>query len=224
MNAIVTGSRRERRKAETKKRIISAAIQVLSERGIEEATVDEIASAADVGKGTIYNYFQTKEEIVVAFLIDIERKVQKRVPAFASAAGPLNVVLASFLEFQLKLKRPHYQFVRVFFAQMFARGSASSAWVRELQSVIDPPLQDFFSTLQRRGLIREDVAIQDLVQLFKMLHVGLMTTWVMEGPPWRATHRLLREQMRVFCEGVQRREKRSLFSSSCHWFGRHWSS
>lgn len=206
--AIETKSRRERKKAQTKERIVSAAIQLFSERGIEEATVDEIASVADVGKGTIYNYFQTKEEIVVAFLIDIERKVQKRVAAFASAAGPLKKVLASFLEFQLKLKRPHYQFVRVFFAQMFAHGSASSAWMQELQSVIDPPLQDFFTTLQRRGLIRDDVEIQDLIQLFKMLHVGLMTTWVMEGPPWRATHRLLREQMRLFCEGIEQRDIR----------------
>lgn len=199
-------SRRERKKTETRERIISAAIRVFSERGIETATVDEIASAADVGKGTIYNYFQTKEEIVVAFLIQIERKVQKRVAAFSYAAGPLKSVLASFLEFQLKLKRPHYQFVRVFFAQMFARGSASSPWIRELQTVIDAPLHDFFSTLQQRGLVREDVSLQDLVQLFKMAHVGLMTTWVMEGPPWRATHRLLQEQMKVFCEGIARQD------------------
>src|SRR2546430_4701983 len=113
---IATGSRRERKKEETKDRIVSAAIQIFSQRGIEEATVDEIASAADVGKGTIYNYFETKEEIVVAFLIDIERKVQGRVAKFASAAGPLKNVLAAFLEFQLKLKKPHCQFVRVFFA------------------------------------------------------------------------------------------------------------
>lgn len=205
-NVLVAKSRRERKKTETRERIISAAIRIFSERGIEGATVDEIASAADVGKGTIYNYFQTKEEIVIAFLIQIERKVQKRMTAFSSAPGPLKNLLASFLEFQLKLKRPHYQFVRVFFAQMFIRGSTSSAWIQELQTVIDPPLQDFFSTLQRRGLVREDVSLQDLVQLFKIIHVGLMTTWVMEGPPWQATHRLLQEQMKVFCEGIERRD------------------
>ncbi len=203
-----TESRRERKKLETRDRIISAAIKIFSQRGIEEATVDEIASAADVGKGTIYNYFQTKEEIVVAFFVDLEREIQKRVAGFASAKGPLQEVLVSFLEFQLKLKKPHYDFARVFFAQMFARGSASSAWMRELQSVIDPPLQQFFSSLQDRGLVREDVDPQDLIQLFKMLHVGLMTVWVMEGPPWRATYRLLREQVRVFCEGIEARDRK----------------
>jgi len=200
-------SRRERKKAETRERIISAAIEIFSQAGIEHATVDDIAAAADVGKGTIYNYFQTKEEIVVAFLVGIEREVQMRATEFASVNGSLQRLLVSFLAFQLKLKEPHHEFVRVFFAQMFSRGSSGSPWMRDLQSVIDPPLQKFFSILQQRDLIRQDIDTQNLVQLFKMLHVGLMTAWVMEGPPWRATHRLLKEQIRVLCEGIERREK-----------------
>jgi AcrR family transcriptional regulator len=196
-------SRRERKKAETRDRIVSAAIQIFSERSVEDATVDEIASVADVGKGTIYNYFESKEEIVVAFLLTIEQKVQKRIHVYASAPGPLQDLLASFLQFQLKLKTPHHQFVRVFFSHMFARGSSSSIWMRQLQSAIDPPLEYLFSTLQERGLVRLDISRQDLIQLFKMLHVGLMTVWVMEGPPWKATQHLLREQMKVFCEGIE---------------------
>ncbi|MGH9583221.1 MAG: TetR/AcrR family transcriptional regulator, partial [Bryobacteraceae bacterium] len=172
-------SRRERKKAGVRDRIISAAIGIFSERTIEQATVDEIAAAADVGKGTIYNYFQSKEDIVVAFLVGIERQVQGRVGRFASAKGSLQQILVSFLQFQLKLKRPHYQFVRVFLAQMFARGGSSSPWIAQLQEAIDPPLEHFFSTLQDRGLIREDIDRRDLIQFFKMLHVGLMTIWVM---------------------------------------------
>lgn len=210
MTAVISAasnSRRERKKAEARERIISAAIRIFSERNIAQATVDEIASAADVGKGTIYNYFQSKEEIVVAFLVGIERQVQKRVKHHASAHGSLQEILVSFLQFQLKLKSPHHQFVRVFFAQMFAHGNASSTWMRQLQDAIDPPLEYLFSALQGRGLIRQDLNRQDLIQLFKMLHVGLMTAWVMEGPPWRATYRLLKEQMRVFCEGIEVRPK-----------------
>lgn len=100
--------RRERKKAEARSSIISAAIRILSERSIDEVTVDEIASAADVGKGTIYNHFQSKEEIVVAFLVGIEQQVQNRVKRYASAHGSLQEILVSFLQFQLKLKNPHH--------------------------------------------------------------------------------------------------------------------
>ncbi len=101
------------------------------------------------------------------------------------------------------LKSPHHQFVRVFFSHMFSSGSSSSAWMRQLQEAIDPPLENLFSTLQIRELVRSDIPVNDLIQLFKMLHVGLMTVWVMEGPPWKGTQHLLKQQMKAFCQGIE---------------------
>jgi len=44
--------------------ILSSALKVFAERGIKEATMDEIAEAAELGKGTIYYYFPSKEAII----------------------------------------------------------------------------------------------------------------------------------------------------------------
>jgi AcrR family transcriptional regulator len=57
-------SRRERKKTETRQRLLEAAWQLFQDRGYEHTTVAEITEAADVGKGTFFNYFPTKEEIV----------------------------------------------------------------------------------------------------------------------------------------------------------------
>lgn len=203
MNTI---SRRIRKKTETRERILTEAIRIFSQRGIEQATVDEIAAAADVGKGTIYNYFETKEDIVVAFLLDLEHELQEQVVRLITRRGSLESTLVSFLRFHFKLKEPHHPFVRVFLAQMFSRATASSAWIQQLQTVIDPPLQQLFSVLRERGLVRRDVALPDLVQIFKMIHVGLTATWAMEGPPWRETGRLLKEEIRLFCKGLEARK------------------
>jgi 16S rRNA (guanine966-N2)-methyltransferase len=48
----------------TRARIIETAIRIFGKRGLAAPTVEEIAAEAEVGKGTIYNYFATKEEIV----------------------------------------------------------------------------------------------------------------------------------------------------------------
>jgi AcrR family transcriptional regulator len=48
----------DRKKAETRQRIVSVATKIFAKKGIEAVTVDEIAAAADVGKSTIYNYFE----------------------------------------------------------------------------------------------------------------------------------------------------------------------
>src|SRR5579864_4726196 len=59
--------RRERKRAETRERIFRAALQLFAERGYLETTVEDITEAADVGKGTFFNYFPTKEHLFMAF-------------------------------------------------------------------------------------------------------------------------------------------------------------
>jgi len=59
-----TLGRRERKKEETRRRIFDAAIKLFTDKGFEATTVDEIAAAADVAKGTFFNYFPRKEDIV----------------------------------------------------------------------------------------------------------------------------------------------------------------
>lgn len=44
-----------------KTRIIHAAIEVFAEKGLERGKIDDIAKVADIGKGTVYEYFDSKE-------------------------------------------------------------------------------------------------------------------------------------------------------------------
>lgn len=46
-----------------RQKIIKAAVTVFSQKGFHEAKVDEIAQLADVGKGTVYEYFSSKTEL-----------------------------------------------------------------------------------------------------------------------------------------------------------------
>jgi len=58
--------RRERRRSETHQRIVNAALQLFSTHGYVETTVEQITEAADVGKGTFFNYFPTKDALLTA--------------------------------------------------------------------------------------------------------------------------------------------------------------
>jgi AcrR family transcriptional regulator len=56
--------RRERRAAETRLRLFRCALRLFAERGFPNVTVEEITEAADVGKGTFFNYFQSKDHVL----------------------------------------------------------------------------------------------------------------------------------------------------------------
>jgi AcrR family transcriptional regulator len=50
-------------KQERKKQIARAALEVFAEKGFESASISQVARAAGIGKGTVYEYFGSKEEL-----------------------------------------------------------------------------------------------------------------------------------------------------------------
>jgi len=61
--------RRQREKEQRREEIIEAASQVFIKKGIEAATMDEIATMAELSKATLYMYFKNKEELFLAVLL-----------------------------------------------------------------------------------------------------------------------------------------------------------
>lgn len=59
-----TPSRRERKKQETRQRLLECAWQLFQQRGYDNTTVEEITERADVAKGTFFNYFATKDALL----------------------------------------------------------------------------------------------------------------------------------------------------------------
>ncbi len=56
--------RRQRRAAETRLTLFRCALELIAEHGLPNVTVEDITEAADVGKGTFFNYFETKEHVL----------------------------------------------------------------------------------------------------------------------------------------------------------------
>lgn len=94
MSALAT--KRQEQARQTKQRILDAAQVLIGEKGYLRVTVEEIAAAAGIGKGTMYHYFKGKEDI----LSYIERgkfeeaKAQVDTMAFASVSEKLRCFLS----------------------------------------------------------------------------------------------------------------------------------
>jgi TetR/AcrR family transcriptional regulator len=67
---LTTAERRAREKAQRRQDILDAARQEFFERGFHRPTVDDVAARAEVSKGTIYLYYESKEEILAHLLLE----------------------------------------------------------------------------------------------------------------------------------------------------------
>ena len=70
-----TLDRRKREKDKRRNRIIQAAEKVLFTKGYQAATMDDVATEAELGKGTLYLYFKNKEELILALLVRLRMRM-----------------------------------------------------------------------------------------------------------------------------------------------------
>ncbi|MGH9067741.1 MAG: TetR/AcrR family transcriptional regulator [Acidimicrobiales bacterium] len=83
--------RRERKKAQTHRLIAATAARLFAGRGYEKVTVADVARAADVSVQTVYNYFPTKEHLVLdqeeEFRDRFVTQIRNRAPGTSPAAA-----------------------------------------------------------------------------------------------------------------------------------------
>jgi len=60
--------RRERKKQDTRDRLIDAAVALFAEQGYDPTTMEQIAARADVARATVFNYFARKEDLVLGWV------------------------------------------------------------------------------------------------------------------------------------------------------------
>ena len=84
MRANPVSGRRERKKRETRDRLLSAALELFVERGYAETSMDDVAAKCDVARATVFNYFTHKEDLLTAW-IETRRTLARQVLADSSA-------------------------------------------------------------------------------------------------------------------------------------------
>jgi AcrR family transcriptional regulator len=98
----------EEEQAKRRREIFSAAVNVFLKQGFQETSMREIAETAKMGKSTLYDYFKTKDEIIVFVfeeeLIDLTSRAQKIALQNTRADKRLRQIMEMHLEFLLENK------------------------------------------------------------------------------------------------------------------------
>ncbi len=158
---------REQKKQQTRKAIVDAAINLFTEKGFEQTSMDELARVAGVGKGTIYGYFKAKEEIFLAYCeaeIDfafaaLDRKLDEDAPL-------VDQLVASMMG-QITFVTANREFGRIFAREMTFPGDNTRLRSRDLDVRYLNKLGAVLARAQQRGELPAEC---DLLLLIAHLH------------------------------------------------------
>lgn len=193
---------RERKRIDTRGRIMAAASGLFLKRGLESVTVDEIAAAADVGKGTVYNYFEAKEDMVVAMVVELDRAALTSLAEIPRQGMSVAEALDAAAWRLIENKADALPLVRVFLARLF-QAEAPAPELADYYDQLDETLTALFNRLLARPGMKRALPVDTLVLSFRSMHLGLSAQWALEGPPYATARMLTRRHMALLAKGLE---------------------
>jgi AcrR family transcriptional regulator len=173
-----TLSRRERRAAVRRQQILDGAAQVFADKGFARATTKEIAQAADVSEGTIYNYFESKKALLIG-LMNRLGKAQLTRMQFTSGQleDALGVDLRDFLRDVLRTRHAFVASSAPMLRTIIAEMLVNQAFAEQYYDEVILPNAEFlarhFQARVEQGEMRA-VDVRLVLRLFSALNAGLL--------------------------------------------------
>lgn len=114
----LTTPRRKEESEQRREAILQAARAVFSRQGYASTVVEDIASQAGIGKGTLYLYFRSKEQIYMAAVLEIAREMSARSQEAMQAAANWQDKVRAFVNVRLRTVDQQKDFFRIFVTEV----------------------------------------------------------------------------------------------------------
>lgn len=199
-NAERQSARLDRRKQKTRNDVITAAMRLFRRHGFDAVTMEQIAEAADIAKGTLYNHFPVKEAIVAAYL-DRESLARnaERVVRMRALPGTRARLTASLTELIEAVRAQPAIFERYFTyrtQQMVSlrRDANQVSGLRMLEGEI-------IRLGQERGELRRDLPVEFLEALYEFSFIVVAQRYY-HAPGAFDAARTIRQCVELFMNGA----------------------
>jgi AcrR family transcriptional regulator len=197
-----TVSRRARHSAELRERLFRAALALFGKEGYAQTTVEDITEAADVGKGTFFNYFPTKEHILMAFSEMQLAKLEAIVRDARQSDRPMQDVLR-----RLVLRMTEEPIRNPAIVRALLQANLSAVPVRGAMLRIHDRNRALLGQLirhgQQRGEIRADLPALEIAQVWRQTIFGTLLFWSLAGDA-SLTERI-EQSLHVLWDGIASR-------------------
>jgi TetR/AcrR family fatty acid metabolism transcriptional regulator len=148
--------------------ILEAAIKVFAEHGFYQSTVAQIARKAGVADGTIYLYFENKEDILLQFFAYKTRQIFDKFQKVVTKSDTAETKLRNLVSSHLKEFQDNMEMAIVFQAEtrQVRQSEAIKSHIREISRKYRELVGEIVEEGQREGVMRKD------------LYIGLVKTYI----------------------------------------------
>ena len=194
------------KKRKTRRAIMDAAIKLFSEKGFENTSVHQLAKEAGVGKSTIYGYFQSKNEIFLAFCEDQVDFVFTDLAEKRDPDAPLQKQLLTLFMAQFRYVTKNFNFGRILAREMVFPKELTIEKSKDLSERYLSALGEILTKAMSRGELRDDLELLYISGHFYAFYLLVLSAWYerrfqSEQEIEHALQKLLRQAMEGLAPG-----------------------
>jgi AcrR family transcriptional regulator len=194
-------SRREKKKRELREAIYETAMELILKKGFDNVTIEDITQKVKVAKGTFFNYFPTKESILLYFmrrhLDEVKEKITKDFKRFKTAQKKLDH-LFSILVKMVVANEPLVKWVLLESLRMRVYKKEK----KEVSGKILKTVADIIREGQERGEIKKNMDPEKIAKMLESIFFFSAIRWLTFD---RHTPLIedLQEQFKYFFQGIR---------------------
>ena len=191
------------RRAQTRKKLLSAAKTLFEEQGFEVTLIDQVIKLANVAKGTFYQHFDSKLEILIALEREAGRGKTREALAAIENGAPALPILASYLESLAEWFTGREKIAEAMILSSLSRIGDEATHHPELSG--RGFIHAVLKAAQRQGTIREDADAWELTGMVGGFITSAVLYWS-RHPQAGPLSELLARSLALFLDGAQTKE------------------
>ena len=203
--------RRKKEKENRKNSILKVARKLFFERGFKSVTVDLIAEKAEVSKGSIYLYFDSKEEIYTQILISANIERHKEMENFTKQEGTPSELLLSFARNYVDFFLDNNELFRILMTFMLQSENMNLTEEQNAQLIHTTnenviAISDILQKGMNSGEFILDIDARQLRNAVWGMLNGIISLYIYTGAPEKRAeriHSIVRDSLSIFIKGIK---------------------
>lgn len=180
--------------------ILDAASELFSTKGYEETSMQEIADAVGMLKGSLYHYIRNKEDLLFHLLLEIHDDLSVHFEEYARAEGTALTKVAAFVDGHSRHNIREIARGPIFYRNFQHLGTQRQAVILERRRNFDRFLRELIRQGQDEGVIRLDVDVEIAV-LIILTAMNSLHVWY-HAEHGNSEERVAHEFTRMFLLGL----------------------
>ena len=192
--------RRTRRRNERAEQVYHTAIRLFAQHGYDATTMDDIAAAADVGRGSVFNYYPRKRAFVDEWIARRRAQAARATQAHAGDGHPLAAILHRYMDELATVNVEH----RDETAALMSAALVATELLRELPLADD--LARFMTAAADRGELRGGADPAQAALVLATAYYATIAAWTGDEPAPFDLRERLRGLVDLVSVGILARE------------------